>query len=168
MRLESQVETLSSARLFSGLPSAKLRLLACMSEQLAFKAGEFVFRTGDKADAVYLILKGEVEFLAGRADGALHLITLGAGETFGEVSILAEEDRHNCARAVTDLTVIRLAGDSFFRLLQDDGMLALTVAKNIARRLAHFVNAECEMVDAPPLPSDSVAPSPAGGASLFR
>jgi CRP-like cAMP-binding protein len=146
VRLESQVEALSSAPLFAGLPLAKVRLLACMSEQMTFKAGDYVFRSGERADAVYMIVKGEVEFLVGAPEQPHRLIALGPGETFGEVSILADEDRTSSARAISDLTVIRLAGDCFFRLLKDNGTMALTVAKNLAKRLSRAAVATEELV----------------------
>lgn len=138
MPLDLQVEALRGAPLFAGVPPAKVRLLACMSEQLHFKAGDFVFHSGERADAVYLILDGEVEFLVGPPDNLLRLTVLKKGETFGEVSILAGEDRHASARAVSDIAVIRLSGDSFFRMLQDNGAMALTVAQNLAKRMVQI------------------------------
>lgn len=146
MGLDHQVEALRSASLFAGVPAAKVRLLACMSEQLDFKPGDYVFRAGESADAVYLILHGEVEFLVGPSDNPERLTVLKKGETFGEVSILAGEDRHVDARAVSRLTVIRLGGDCFFRLLQDNGVMALTVAKNLAKRLAQAAEQRGMMV----------------------
>ena len=51
--------------------------------------GEFAFKQGDLADGFYCLLSGEVEMVRTAPDGTVHVLnTLGAGEYFGEMSML--------------------------------------------------------------------------------
>ncbi|MGH6810233.1 MAG: cyclic nucleotide-binding protein, partial [Ensifer adhaerens] len=55
MLLKDEVEMLRRITLFSGLPPAKLKLLAFTSDRVMYSAGEALFYQGDIGDAAYVI-----------------------------------------------------------------------------------------------------------------
>jgi len=73
-----------------------------------FEPGEVVFFQGDLGDSVYLIEKGECEVLREKDGKQEHIATLGTGDYFGEMAVLAEVSRNAtiCARTAMDVLLI--------------------------------------------------------------
>ena len=99
-RLESAT-ALARSPLFSNLGRLDLARLAGELEELRFKPGQTIVRQGDRPDGFYVIKHGRVAVLAGTAstpgDGGgteqTPLMTLGAGEIFGEMALLTDSLR---------------------------------------------------------------------------
>ena len=82
-----------------------------------FKAGETVFRQGDKADRLYVIGKGQADVIRetpGQDD--VVLVRLGEGQFFGEIGILGDTPRTATVRAATDLEVLSIHRSYFTSL----------------------------------------------------
>jgi len=88
------------------------------TSEVHFKAGEVVFRQGDKGDLVYVIVSGEVEAVREDPDGGEEhvLATMGPGEYFGEMALLSDAPRTATVRAVTELDAIAMARADFTTL----------------------------------------------------
>lgn len=74
-------------------------------KRISCKAGEFVFREGDRAKAVYVVEKGLVRLVRFTADGnraVLH--TAGRGASFAEAALFAE--RYHCSAEAAEPTVV--------------------------------------------------------------
>ena len=63
MSLKQEFELLRRVPFFSEIEPAKLKLLAFMSERVAFDDGKCLFRQGDPGDVAYLIIDGEAEVI---------------------------------------------------------------------------------------------------------
>ena len=70
---------------FQNADSAVIRRVLDKIIPELFLPGDYIFRHGDTANKLYMIQSGEVEILD---DQGLHLVTLGEGKYFGEVSLL--------------------------------------------------------------------------------
>jgi|1185.fasta_scaffold1366713_1 CRP-like cAMP-binding protein len=138
MDLDAEVKTIRSAPIFRGLDANKMRLLACISEQLRFDPGEYVCERGENSDAAYVILDGEIEFVAHSPKGETVLGRQGPGTIFGEVSLLCEQKRSACVRAVSPLSVMRINKDCFLRMMQDNAQFSMAVAQELARRVVRL------------------------------
>jgi ferredoxin-NADP reductase/cytochrome P450/CRP-like cAMP-binding protein len=80
---------LRSSRLFGELDAARFERLMMGVTRVALVPGEVLFREGDFADAVYVLLDGDVQVFKERADGSLLILRkLRAGSHFGEQSLL--------------------------------------------------------------------------------
>lgn len=71
-----------------------------------FAPGEIVFNQGDIGDNVYVIEKGECDVLREKNGQQIHLATLGKGEYFGEMAVLADVSRNATVRARTAMDVV--------------------------------------------------------------
>src|SRR4029453_11316753 len=81
-----------------------------------FAAGHVFFKTGDPADAAYLIESGQVEISRESARGG----PLGAGGVFGEMALIEERPHSATARALSAGSARRMSRSEFERdLLQD-------------------------------------------------
>jgi CRP-like cAMP-binding protein len=80
-----KVQELKEVILFRDVPESVLELLAEIAEEVHFAAGEPIADEEEPAPALYLIRLGTVR---GSGEGLDTPVVFGAGESFGEVSIL--------------------------------------------------------------------------------
>jgi hypothetical protein len=95
-----------------------------------YPAGTFIFRKGDDADALYLLVEGIVEYpeISKQQN---------AGELFGEVSFFAPDHRRTLsAKCVTACLVMDIAGATFRQLYFENPKFAFTVANLLGQRMS--------------------------------
>ena len=86
---------------------------------LRYRAGETVVRQGDSADRFYIITHGDVTVSHRDEAGREALLaTLGPGQFFGEMGLLADTPRTASVHAATDLEVLALDREAFRGLLE--------------------------------------------------
>lgn len=85
---------------------------------VVLKPGEILFRQGDPGDCAYFIQSGEVEVLRGEAGQEVVVATLGPGQYFGEMALLANEPRNATIRAVGSCALSQLGKHNFLTLLE--------------------------------------------------
>jgi CRP-like cAMP-binding protein len=136
--LDFEVKTIRNAPIFRGLDPTKMRLLACISEQLTFQPGEYICESGEPSDAAYVILEGEIEFVLATDKGEKSLGRQGPGTMFGEVGLLCDRERFACVRALSPLSVMRINRDCFLRMMQDNAQFSMAVAQELARRVVRL------------------------------
>lgn len=134
--MDDLVELLRTSQDLQPLPDESLAALShgLVREQLA--AGQVVLREGERAKAVYLVIRGEVEVVRVRGDQQLRLNLVGPGDWFGLVAMVSEGPRSATCRAV-GATEIGVLGTSTFALLFNaHADLCLAFQKALARQLA--------------------------------
>ncbi len=102
LNLMERVIFLRSTALCGGLPDTALRAIAEVAEERSFDAGERLCVEGEIGTDMFLLLAGRVEVrvlgsapprgAAGEALGRL-VVTLGPGQSVGEMSVLDDEPR---------------------------------------------------------------------------
>ena len=142
MDLDLEVKTIKSAPIFAGMDPCKMRLLACMSEQLTFETGEYLFRAGDLPDAAYIVLSGDVEFIAETAEGPTVIGSDSSGAIIGEVALLCDEKRFASARATSPLAVMRINKECLMRMMQDSPQFSISIARELAQRISQMAKRE--------------------------
>jgi alkyl hydroperoxide reductase subunit AhpC len=107
------------AKVFPDLVGPELEALERDAERVSFAAGDTIVAEGDPADRFYVITKGEVT-ISQRGSGGdeLKLATLGRGQFFGEVGILADTRRSATVRAVGEVEVLGLSWEHFQETLE--------------------------------------------------
>ena len=133
---ESVFKILSRTELLACLPREQINALIARSTQLRLEPQTYIFNQGDDADAVYVVLSGEVWIVSVSLEGnSLFHLQVDPGGIFGEVGALDEGPRTSGAMVgpTTDLLVIPVA--EFTGLLERNGSAALLVARTIARRI---------------------------------
>ena len=126
---------LSDLELFQELKGTDLEKIRQRAEEIAVKAEDVIFEEGDAADAFYMVLEGRVSIYRGQVGRPTeHLATLGAGEFFGEMGLLAETTRNASARAETDCRLLKLTKDYLIELLSRHPAIELKLRNTIIRR----------------------------------
>jgi CRP-like cAMP-binding protein len=136
MSLKEECELLRRVPYFAEIEPAKLKLLAFLSERVAFDPGKQLFRQGDPGDAAYLIIAGEAEVVAQTAAGPVVLATLGANQIIGEMAILANLPRAATVRAKGRLITLRISKEHFMRMVREFPSMAVSMMQELAERLA--------------------------------
>jgi NTE family protein len=127
---------LAGVALFSALPAELVRKLVAGSQPLLVRAGKWLFREGDAADAMYVVRSGRLEVM-GEVVGrpAETMRELGPGAAVGELALVTGAPRSASIRARRDATVLRLPKQSFDELLREDSAFASTLARVLGGEL---------------------------------
>jgi CRP/FNR family cyclic AMP-dependent transcriptional regulator len=136
MSLKEEYELLRRVPYFAEIEPAKLKLLAFMSERVAFDPGKRLFRQGDPGDAAYLIISGEAEVTRETLTGPVLLATLGANEIVGDMAILGNVPRNATVRAKGRLVTLRISKEPFMRMVREFPSMAVAMMQELAERLA--------------------------------
>jgi signal transduction histidine kinase len=110
-------EELLNVPAFSDLPDDQIEWFLSQSKELRIKAGETYSRQGDPADAMYVILEGELQ---GRGEfaGETFIFTTKAGEITGVLPFSRMKVFTVSGRAVTDSRALRFPRSQFQELVQ--------------------------------------------------
>ena len=136
MLLKDEVEMLRRITLFSGLPPAKLKLLAFTSDRVMYRMGEDLFHQGDIGDAAYVILSGNADVLVSTPNGQLKVAEVEQNSIVGEIAILCNTPRTATVKTTTPLEALRIRKDDFLKLLADFPEMAVEIMRVLADRLS--------------------------------
>jgi EmrB/QacA subfamily drug resistance transporter len=125
------------AEAFPHLTRDELVEAAGRAEVRYFQAGETVLRQGDRADTFYVISSGEVRVSRQSATGeTVELRTLGPGQYFGEIGLLANLPRTATVTAVTVVEILALNRATFTDLVARSEAMADDVRRVMEERMA--------------------------------
>jgi hypothetical protein len=134
--LRPRIALLQALDLFADAPQASLEQLARAVEEVLVPAGDVVIREGDPADALYVLVEGEVDVSA-RGEGARprHLRTMGPRSYFGEIGLLRSVPRTATVRTNSPSTLWRIGADDF-RTALESGSVSASLLSVASSRLA--------------------------------
>ena len=128
---DRRAELIGACPLFTGLDHGDLDAVAAAAIEVEFPAERVIARQGEIGTGFFLIVDGGVRVVR---DGET-VAHLGAGEFFGELSVLDGGPR--VAQVVSDAPTrcLALASWDFERVLREEPGVALAVLKVVAARL---------------------------------
>ena len=106
-------------------------LAAAGSPTTSYEPGEVIFREGDKADKMYVVLSGEVEI---QLQGTV-IDTLAQGGTFGEMALIDGSPRSATVVAKTSCEVAAINEKTYVLLVDEMPYFALSTMRNLVDRL---------------------------------
>jgi len=128
---DRRVELLAGCPLFKGIDDEGLAALAERATQVDFPPGHVIARQGEIGTGFFVVIEGQVRVVR---DGSL-VATLGAGEFFGELSVLDRMPRNAMVAAEVPTTCLALASWDFEAVLLEQPALTLAILRGVARRL---------------------------------
>ena len=138
--MEQYDETLTmlqQVKLFHGIDPAELHLIAQHLTEQSYAAGDVVFREGDPADRLFLLLAGTMHVYVERDGKAITYNRLQAGECFGEMALLEETTRSATVQAEAPSRCLTLSKQDFLDLLQRHPHMVQEILKALFQRLRH-------------------------------
>jgi CRP-like cAMP-binding protein len=97
----------------ANLPAAELAELAAMMREIDLEAGSAVTTVEDFGTATYFVEQGEAEV---RIDGGEATMSVGRGDTVGEIALILTGQRTATVVARTPMRLLALAGQDFERI----------------------------------------------------
>src|SRR6204780_3947851 len=102
---------------FADLPDDQIAWFISQAEELSLTAGATYFRQGDPADAMFVILEGQLQ-ARGELGGETVVIAIKPGDVTGVLPFSRMKQFTVGARAVTDAHVLRFPASLFPELIQ--------------------------------------------------
>ncbi|MFO0678214.1 MAG: cyclic nucleotide-binding domain-containing protein [Polyangiaceae bacterium] len=142
-RREAAPATVAELRdigLFGALSDAFLEHIASVLRPLVVTAGHVIFREGEPAREMFVVLDGELEVLKqSRRGRETRVALLGPHDSFGEMSIIDMQQRSATVRAVAPSRLLRLSTEEMDALYRHDlksyAIIVLNIARDLSRRL---------------------------------
>ena len=103
---------------------------------IALKRGDALFKKGDPARHMYVLLSGELRV----GDGNQILETVSAGGMIGEMALIDHAPRAATITAETDCTLAEIDEKRFLFLVQQTPSFALNVMRLLSQRLRRMDN----------------------------
>ena len=131
----SLVRALRSVPEFDALDEKGLVEVVGCSANMIWREGSAVFSAGEPAEALFVVLSGEIRISEHRGSEEVEVARIRAGDYFGELALLREGPRSRNARAIEDAELLVVPKDSFQSLLADEPELASAFRKKAEERL---------------------------------
>lgn len=135
------VNSLKQAGVFQDMTPTQLQLIASISSERAFQAGDVIFEEQSSGTELYVIARGSVaiQIHAGSQFDAepQTIAMLSAGQSFGEVALVDSGLRSARATSSEDSTLLMVIGrDRLNKLCENYPALGYKLMRNLAADLA--------------------------------
>lgn len=122
--------------LSSGLNAEQLQLIAEISSDAKFRAGQHLWRQGEFHETCYLVISGQLALeIYVPMHGPIAVDKIGPGELLGGSGLLNRQKWNFDARALTDVQAVAVDCSQLARLIEDDHELGYHVYRCLARIL---------------------------------
>lgn len=140
--LPNRVEAaeLRNIGLFGALSDEVLQHLTSTLTVTTPDAGTTIFREGDEARDMYVLVEGELEVLKKSQQGIeARVAMLGPGDWFGEMSVVDVQPRSATVRVLAPSRLVRITSadlDALYRYdMKSYAIIVLNLARELSRRL---------------------------------
>jgi CRP/FNR family cyclic AMP-dependent transcriptional regulator len=142
--------------LIAGIKPGMLRRVKILGEMTDQQLGRFaqfmevhqarqfheIVKQGEKGDAMYLVLEGEVRVRQMISGKETTIATMAAGEFFGDISLFDHGPRSADVVANNNSVLLKISVDSFKRLITDAPELATPFLVAICKTLTNRIRAD--------------------------
>ena len=139
MELGGKLKLLRQIPYFGSLPEPELRALATGLRERHCRAGDVIFRKGDRSEGLCSVLTGGVRTVITSAEGREQVLKVfGPGRTFGDIPVFDGEPQPAEAVAVSESTIAFISQVDLLDLLRRHPDLAIDVIRLFASRLRAY------------------------------
>lgn len=125
------IKILSKTEVFSDSDPGILQEIAEALIPEFYDPGQAIIHKGDPGNSMFIIAKGEVKV----HDGGHILTKLGPCKSFGEYSLIDEEERSASVTATIKTIVLRLEQDDFYRLFSKDKDITRGILRMLIKQM---------------------------------
>ncbi|MFV1964946.1 MAG: Crp/Fnr family transcriptional regulator [Pirellulaceae bacterium] len=142
MNDQSVVETLRDVGFLRGIADEYLEQFANIAVREEFPDGKVIFREGEPASNIYLIVSGNVSLeISAAGIGSRRILTVGEGELLGWSPILEQTCLAATARALTPTQVVKISGQQVLTMCEHNPRFGYEVMRRVALALAKRLSA---------------------------
>ena len=138
----SLIDALREIRFLHDIGPMHLEQIAKISRYQDFQDGDIVFRQGDAAEHVFLVVDGNVSLeICAAGAGCTQILTLGPGELLGWSSVLEQLSYTARARALNTTRVVALNVAQLLTICERDPQFGYELMRRTALALAKRLSA---------------------------
>ncbi|MCE9660806.1 MAG: cyclic nucleotide-binding domain-containing protein [Burkholderiales bacterium] len=142
----SRIELLQRMAVFGAIREDTLQFLLEQSRGVTVPAGSFFFREHDEANSMFVLEAGRAAVVKGW-QGRDHVVhEMGAGDCFGEMSLMDLFRRSAGVRAEAECRALELAASDLLRLFERDAEQFALIQMNICREVCRRLRATDELL----------------------
>jgi len=127
----NKIDVLNRVPLFGGVSKRGMKEIAKIADEIDLPAGKELIREGDPGRQFFVLLDGEAEV---RRKGR-KVNTLGAGDFFGEISLVTERPTTAAVTLTEPASALVISRPAFRRLLLSEPGIQLQVLETLAQRV---------------------------------
>lgn len=141
-----KIKFLAQVPLLSFMKKKEIKRIAELAEVMQYRAGDMVFKEGDRDGRLFVVISGEVEVVKNLDSKHFkRLRLLGPGNYFGEMAMINDMVRSASVRAVTEVALLCLEGWNLRQQLEKYPFMAVELLQVLSRRIIdtekHLMNA---------------------------
>jgi CRP-like cAMP-binding protein len=127
----AKIDLIRRAPLFSNCSRKELESVAHIADEIDLPKGKQLIREGERGREFFVLLDGTADVLKGNRQ----IRTMGPGDFFGEIALIADTPRTATVVAKTPLRALVITDRAFRTLLEQQPQLQLKVLQALAERL---------------------------------
>ena len=136
MAVATEVDLLQRVPLLAALTDGDRQALARSASRRRYRRGEIIFQKDDPGLSLFIVARGSVRIYVPSTQGAdLTLAVLGAGQFFGDLSLLDGRPRSASAAALSETHVVVLERSDFVAVIQSRPQAVMSVLAVVVNRL---------------------------------
>lgn len=122
--------------LFYTLTESQIDMLAVGSARRSFSKGRTIVAEGEPSQSLYVLLSGRAKVQRSDSEGKeVILAVLGAGEFFGEMSLIDDEPRSASVITLEPCDFLAIPKENFLSVLRQSTEICLGVMRGLVKRL---------------------------------
>ncbi len=122
--------------LFYSLSESQIDMLAVGCAWRSFSRGRTIVAEGEPSQSLYILLSGRAKVQRSDSEGKeVILAVLGAGEFFGEMSLIDDEPRSASVITLESCDFLAIPKDNFLSVLNQSTEICLGVMRGLVKRL---------------------------------
>lgn len=126
-----------------GLSEEEWQMIIRSAQTIPFEKDDILLKEGERDDAVYIVVSGQVEVISGAAFKRIkRLAVIEEGSVFGEVAFFDNKPRSASVRAICAGQVLRLSRKSFDKIAAWNPTLAQQFLFDLGSILAYRFRSE--------------------------
>ncbi|MEX0613441.1 MAG: Crp/Fnr family transcriptional regulator [Pirellulales bacterium] len=142
MNKDSLIETLREIRFLQDIGPMHLEQIAKIARLRDFHDGDVVFRQGDVAQHIYLVVHGNVSLeICAAGSGCKPILTLGPGELLGWSSVLEQLSYTARSRALNTTRLVEINVAQLLAIFDHDPQFGYELMRQVALALAKRLSA---------------------------
>jgi sigma-B regulation protein RsbU (phosphoserine phosphatase) len=135
---------LKETELFTDVSEDDLRGVAEVAQEKAFTDGETIVREGEKGDAVYFVIQGQVSI----HKSGVEIVRRGEKECIGEVAVIDDGPRSSSMSSIKDSLLLKISRDDFYQAIEGNAKLLKNVLNIVLAKFRKDIDREVEAVRA--------------------
>lgn len=134
---DAAIDCVKLVPIFQQLDHHTVAEVAKLVQEKHFEKGEFVFLTGDHADSLIIVARGQVKVTQTAASGREQMIRLlQTGDFDGESVLFEDAEGQTSAQTVTDTQICLITRQDFQKLIQKSATVAVNMLNALGKRVS--------------------------------